>query len=359
MARVLVAMSGGVDSSLAAALLVDEGHDVTGVHLKLADVDLAEQVPGQGCCTLDDAQDARRVAQVLGVDFYVWDLSDVFRREVQAPFATEYAAGRTPNPCITCNDRVKYAALLERARTLGFDVLATGHHVALTENRGRVSLRRPTDRRKDQTYVLYRASQEQLRHSRFPVGAYTKVEVRSMARERGLRTATKPESYDVCFIPAGDTAGYLEGRVSDAPGDIVDLDGRVLGQHRGVWRYTIGQRRGLGLGDHERRFVVDLDARQRRVVVGAREALACHWLELDDLHWISGAPPTDGTGGLTVQIRAHGRPVPACLDGHRVEVDEPLYGVAIGQAAVLYHGDECLGGGVIGTADRAPQLPVA
>lgn len=355
MARVLVAMSGGVDSSVAAALLVEEGHDVTAVHLKLADVDLGEQVPGQGCCTLDDAQDARRVAQVLDVPFYVWDLSEVFRDRVQEPFARAYAAGRTPNPCITCNDRVKYAALLDRARRLGFDALATGHHVRLVTDAGGARLYRAADGRKDQSYVLYRATQEQLQHSRFPVGAMAKDEVRAIAAERGLRTAAKPESFDVCFIPSGDTAAYLEQHVDDAPGDIVDLEGNTVGRHDGVWRYTVGQRRGLGLGDHERRFVVDLDAPARRVIVGAREALACHRIDVDAVHWIAGAPPAPdelGSGSLSVQIRAHGGPVPARIDRHRIHVDEPLFGVAVGQAAVLYRGDECLGGGTIADADR-------
>jgi tRNA-uridine 2-sulfurtransferase len=253
MARVLVAMSGGVDSAVAAALLVDAGHDVTGVHLKLADLPLADQVPGHGCCTLDDAQDARRCAQVLGIPFYVWDMAETFQREVQTPFAESYAAGTTPNPCITCNERVKYAALLDRARSLGFDALATGHHARIVRaGRGAVEpgdgaeLHRGVDQRKDQSYVLYVATPEQLAHTLLPVGEVTKARVRDIAEERGLRVAAKPDSYDVCFIPQGDTAGYLADRLPPAPGPIVDAHGQVLGEHDGIWRYTIGQRRGRG-----------------------------------------------------------------------------------------------------------------
>lgn len=366
MAEVLVALSGGVDSAVAAALLVDAGHAVTGVHLKLADVPLAEQVAGQGCCTLDDAQDARRTAQVLGIPFYVWDLGDLFVREVQAPFAAAYAAGTTPNPCVTCNERVKYAGLLDRATTLGFDALATGHHARLRTADGVVvttptpgaRLVRARDHAKDQTYVLYVATPDQLARSLFPVGELTKAQVRAVAAERGLtRVADKPDSYEVCFVPDGDTASYLADRLPARPGPVVDLHGRVLGRHAGVWRYTIGQRRGLGLGTHERRFVVDLDATSNTVVVGPREALACTWLDLDTPAWATDAGAPIGREGLTLQLRAHGRAVPARVEprpagGLRVHLDEPAHGVAVGQAAVLYEGEVCLGGGRIAAAQR-------
>ena len=240
MAQVLVAMSGGVDSSVAAAMLLELGHDVTGVHLKLADLAIEDQVPGHGCCTLDDAQDARRAAQVLGIPYYVWDLSELFRREVQDPFAQAYAAGITPNPCVTCNERVKYAGLLDKARALGFDALATGHHARLRRHGEVVTapgpdtrLQRAADRHKDQSYVLYVATQDQLDRTLLPVGEIAKDEVRRRAQAFGLRVATKPDSYDVCFIPDGDTAGYLAGHLPPSPGEIVDLDGRPLGRHDG------------------------------------------------------------------------------------------------------------------------------
>ncbi len=371
MSRVLVALSGGVDSAVAAARLVEWAHDVTAVHLRLADVPATEQIPGQGCCTLDDAQDARRTAQVLDVPFYVWDMADVFRDEVQDPFATSYAAGRTPNPCITCNERVKYAALLERATRLGFDALATGHHVRLRGPDGVTPVTAPTagarlfraaDPAKDQTYVLHMATAEQLAASLFPAGESSKDDLRDQARALGLRVADKPDSYDVCFIPGGDTVGYLAKRLPVVTGPVVDLTGAVVGEHDGVWRYTIGQRRGLGLDTHERRFVVDLDATSNTVVVGTRDDLACHWMDLDEVTWTGEDARGRGLAGpVSVQVRAHSAVRPALVevaDGRvRVHLDEPEDGVAIGQSAVLYDGDECLGGGRIAAAQR--PAPVA
>ena len=383
MAQVLVAMSGGVDSAVAAALLAEQGHDVTGVHLKLADLPAEQQLPGHGCCTLDDAQDARRVAQVLGIPFYVWDMSTAFHDEVEAPFAAAYAQGLTPNPCVTCNERVKYARLLERALSLGFDALATGHHARLrragrpvTEPGPGVELHRAADPSKDQSYVLYVATPDQLAATLLPVGELTKPQVRERAAAAGVRVASKPDSYDVCFIPDGDTAGYLADRLPAAPGPIVDGDGRVLGHHDGVWRYTVGQRRGLGLdavppdtgadGRPQRRFVTDVDAASATVRVGPRDDLACRWVELDAPNWTTGSPPTTP---LRVQIRAHGRSVPGRVDvaaaeatgAVRLELDEPVHGVALGQAAVVYDPSDtvCLGGGRVTRADRPAGLPVA
>jgi tRNA-uridine 2-sulfurtransferase len=374
MAEVLVAMSGGVDSAVAAALLVEAGHRVTGVHLKLADVPTDQQVPGHGCCTLDDAQDARRAAQVLGIPFYVWDLSDTFRREVQDPFAAAYAAGTTPNPCVTCNEKVKYAALLDRATELGFDALATGHHARLRRDGAPVSapgagveLCRAADPRKDQSYVLYVATPDQLARTLLPVGELAKTEVRARAADLGLRVADKPDSYDVCFIPDGDTAGYLADELPGAPGPIVDTGGREVGRHDGVWRYTVGQRRGLALtvDPHVRRFVVDVDAPSRTVVVGPRDALACRWLGVDEASWAVGERPVSGDR-VRVQVRAHAPAVLATVHlgaddaGWRVDLDEPLHGVALGQAAVLYDlaDRRCLGGGRITRADRPAGLPL-
>lgn len=374
MAEVLVALSGGVDSAVAAAQLVEAGHRVTGVHLKLAEVDDADQIPGQGCCTLDDAQDARRTADVLGIPFYVWDLTATFRDQVQRPFAARYAAGRTPNPCVDCNEQVKYAALLDRALELGFDGLATGHHAALRAPDGRpvtaptpgARLARGADPRKDQSYVLSVARPQQLAATVLPIGELTKDQVRARAAELGLRVAAKPDSYDICFIPDGDTAGYLADHVDPAPGQVVDVDGTVLGEHDGVWRYTVGQRRNLGLttGTHTRRFVVDLDADSGTVVVGPRAALRCAWLAVEAPTWAVGDVPADGAQ-VRVQIRAHAPSVPAQLrhqaQGWRVELDEPLHGVALGQVAALYDASDriCLGGGRISGADRPAGLPLA
>jgi tRNA-specific 2-thiouridylase len=370
MARVLVAMSGGVDSAVAAELLRTQGHDVTGVHLRLAQVADHEQRPGHGCCGLDDAQDARRTAQVLGIPFYVWDMTDVFLHEVQQPFAAAYAAGTTPNPCVMCNERVKYAALLERALALGFDAIATGHHARL--ERDGVPVREPgpgarllraRDAAKDQSYVLHMATPAQLAATLLPVGELTKEEVRARAVTAGLRVADKPDSYDVCFIPDGDTAGWLRRELGEQPGRIVDLDGTELGTHPGIWGVTVGQRRGLGLDHHERRFVVDVDAESSTVVVGPRSALACGWVDLASPTWTAG-PPADGAE-LRVQLRAHGSSIPARLEHRgagavRLVLAEPAHGVAIGQAAVAYDPSDrvCLGGGRISAADRAARLPV-
>lgn len=360
--RVLVALSGGVDSAVAAALLVDAGHDVAAVHLRLADV--ASSTPGHGCCGLDDAQDARRTAQVLGVPFHVWDLREVFRREVQQPFADAYAAGTTPNPCVTCNARVKVAAVLRRAMALGFDALATGHHARLDRDPGgRPRLRRAIDRAKDQSYVLHVHGPDELARMRTPVGDHTKDEVRALAAARGLRVATKPDSHDVCFVPDRDTRAHLARQLPPAPGAIVDVDGTELGRHDGVWGFTVGQRRGLGLDHHEARWVVDVDADRRRVVVGPRDALRTHWVRLDTAVWQGQGAPVDEER-VDVQVRAHGRPragTVQVVDGAvLVEVDEPLHGVAVGQSCVLYAGarrDVVRGGGTITAAER-PTLPV-
>jgi tRNA-uridine 2-sulfurtransferase len=351
--RILVAMSGGVDSSMAAALLVDEGHDVTGVHLKLADT--PSGLPGRGCCTLDDARDARRVADRLGIPFYVWDLADAFAERVVADFVGEYAAGRTPNPCIRCNERVKYAALLDRAVAAGFDRLATGHHVRLAADPdGTVRLLRPVDAGKDQTDVLYVATQAQLRRSAFPVGWHTKAALRRAAAERGLVTAAKPDSTDICFIPSGDTAEFLAARLGRRPGPIVDADGTVLGTHDGAYAFTVGQRRGLGVGGlAEPRYVT-------RVVgdvltVGRRRDLVVAGLVAEDATWTV-APPAPGEPGLTARVRHLGRDHPADVrvEGDRLHVDFPdagpggrPEGVAPGQAVVVHRGEECLGGGTI------------
>ncbi|HEX6256299.1 MAG TPA: tRNA 2-thiouridine(34) synthase MnmA [Euzebyales bacterium] len=354
----LVAMSGGVDSSMAAALLVEQGHDVTGVHLKMADT--PSGLPGRGCCTLDDARDARRVADVLGIPYYVWDLSTPFRARVVDDFVAEYAAGRTPNPCVRCNERVKYAALLQRARAMGFDALATGHHVRLRHVEGRWRLHRAADRDKDQTYVLYMATQEQLAHTCWPVGEHTKPALRRMASERGLITARKPDSHDICFIPSGDVSGFLRPRLGSRPGPVIGPDGREAARHDGAYRFTIGQRRGLGVaGSAEPLYVTAI--RGDDVHVGPRTALETVAVRATDVSWVAGAPP--GRDGLAAQVRYRSRPLPAMVtpDGDGVRVDfhaERPVGVAPGQAVVVYDGDECLGGGTIAAAAPAQATTV-
>jgi tRNA-uridine 2-sulfurtransferase len=344
--RVLAAMSGGVDSSVAATLLVEAGFEVTGVHLKLADTPAHLQVQGKGCCTVADADDARRVADNLGIPFYVWDLADEFHRAVVADFEAEYAAGRTPNPCARCNERVKVAALLDRATRLGFDALATGHYARVEDGR----LYRAADAAKDQSYVLYMLGPEQLAHLRLPLGTLTKPKVREIAAAHGLRVAAKPESYDICFIPDGDTAGWLERRLGRRAGEIVDRDGRVLGRHDGAYRFTVGQRRGLGLSAPSPRYVLGIEPAANRVVVGERDSLGVGAVELE------AATATDGLGlregRAAVRLRAHGtevgcRVVPTVHGRVRVELDEPVLGIAPGQAGVLYDGDLVLGGGTI------------
>jgi tRNA-uridine 2-sulfurtransferase len=350
--RVLAAMSGGVDSSVAAALLVEAGFDVTGVHLKLSDTPAHLQVQGKGCCTVADADDARRVADTLGIPFYVWDLVDEFHQAVIADFEAEYARGRTPNPCARCNERVKVAGLLERARALGFDALATGHYARVQDGR----LYRAADPAKDQSYVLYMLEREQLEHLRLPLGSLTKPQVRAIAARRGLRVAAKPESYDVCFIPDGDTAGWLERRFGRRAGEVVDQAGNVLGRHDGAYRFTVGQRRGLGVAAPAPRYVLRVEPAANQVVVGGREDLAVRTVELE------GSSATDGQGlrpgRAAARLRAHGAEVGCRVmplqDGRiLLELDEPVLGVAPGQAGVLYDGDLVLGGGTIAATSAA------
>jgi len=353
--RVLVAMSGGVDSSVAAALAVEAGWDVTGVHLKLAETPAHLQVQGKGCCTLADADDARRVAGTLGIPFYVWDMAEEFRRAVVDDFADEYAGGRTPNPCARCNERVKVVGLLARARTLGFDALATGHYARVEGGR----LYRAADRAKDQSYVLYMLGPAELDHLRLPLGRMTKPEVRATAVRLGLRTAAKPESFDVCFVPDGDTAGWLERRLGRRPGQVVDTDGQVLGSHQGAYRYTVGQRRGLGIATATPRYVLRVEPAAARVVVGERAELAIRTVALERVSATDGRGPRPGHA--RVRLRAHGQEAGCQVVplGNRVrlDLDEPVAAVAPGQAAVLYDGDLVLGGGTVAATVPAASSP--
>ena len=348
--RLLAALSGGVDSAVAAALAVEAGHDVTGVHLALSEAPATLRTGSRGCCSKEDARDARRVADVLGIPFYVWDLADRFRADVVDDFVAEYAAGRTPNPCLRCNERIKFAAVLDRALALGFDAVVTGHHARLEDG----VLRRSVDLAKDQSYVLAVLTPEQLAGTVLPLGDLTKDEVRVHAAERGLGVADKPDSHDVCFIADGDTAGFLRDRLGAQPGPVVDaLTGAVVGRHDGAYAYTVGQRRGLALtvpaSDGRPRYVLSVEPVSRTVTVGPGEALDVHVVHGDRPRWLDPRPlPT----ACEVQLRAHGA-VHACVvhadgDRWRLELATPARGVAPGQAAVLYDGDRVLGSATIG-----------
>lgn len=347
--RVLVAMSGGVDSSVAAALLVEQGHEVIGVTMRLAG-------SGSRCCSLDDVEDAHRVARRLGIRFYVADYADDFRREVMEGFADAYLAGRTPIPCVACNGRFKFHRLLARARALGADAVATGHY-ARTERdpaTGAVALLRGADPAKDQSYFLFDLGPAQLAHARFPVGALDKAEVRARARALGLATADKPESMEICFVPDGDYAAVVEALrpgAAPGPGEVVDEAGRTLGRHPGVHRFTVGQRRGLDVALGRRVYVKALDAARNRVVVAPREGLAAGGARLSGTRWVAGAPPP---APVRAQVRvrhrhagAGARVEPAPEGAATIRFDAPVEAVTPGQAAVFYDGERVLGGGWI------------
>ena len=343
--RIVVAMSGGVDSSVVAALAVESGAEVIGVTLQLYDHGAAVGRAGS-CCAGKDIADARAVADRLGIAHYVFDHETRFRESVIDRFADDYAAGRTPIPCVRCNQGVKFTDLFGLARELGADCLATGHYVRRVEGPGGPELHRAHDPARDQSYFLFATTREQLAFLRFPLGGLPKARVREMAAEHRLAVAAKPDSQDICFVPDGDYAGLVRRLrpETEAPGEIVDLGGRVLGRHRGVAGYTVGQRRGLEIGGApEPLYVVRIDAAARRLVVGPKRALAVEQAFLDDLNWLG----EDFAGDLEVKVRSLARPVPARFDGRTVSFALPEYGVAPGQAAVFYRGERMLGGGWI------------
>ena len=363
--RVLAAMSGGVDSAVAAARAADAGHDVTGVHLALSANPGSYRTGARGCCTLEDARDARRAADVIGIPFYVWDMADRFHRDVVQDFVDEYARGHTPNPCLRCNEKIKFAAVLDRAVALGFDVVCTGHHARLLPGAGGSQrLARSVDEAKDQSYVLAVLTSEQLARAMFPLGDSTKDQVRHEAAERGLGVADKPDSHDVCFIADGDTRKFLEGQLGAANGSIVDAEGTVVGSHTGSYGFTVGQRKGLRLGtpapDGRPRYVLNIEPVSNTVTVGSAEALDVREIEASRPVW-SGCRPPAGPVDCRVQLRAHGQVYPARAwpdrDGEilRIRLAESARGVAPGQAAVLYDGDTVLGSATITQAgDLAP-----
>ncbi|RIQ30887.1 tRNA 2-thiouridine(34) synthase MnmA [Jiangella rhizosphaerae] len=362
--RVLAAMSGGVDSAVAAARLVEAGHDVTGVHLALSSNPQSFRTGARGCCTIEDSRDARRAADVLGIPFYVWDLAERFRADVVDDFVAEYAAGRTPNPCLRCNEKIKFAAVLDRALALGFDAVGTGHYARIVDGPGGRELHRAADPEKDQSYVLGVLTAEQLEHAVFPLGDTVKADVRDEAERRGLAVARKPDSHDICFIADGDTAGFLRGQLGDAPGEVVDTAGAVVGTHEGTYGFTIGQRKGLRIGtpapDGKPRYVLDISPVDRRVTVGPREALAVDAVTGVAPRWC-GAPPVSGQElSCLAQFRAHGTPVEAVAtvsgDGLlEVAFAAAQEGVAPGQAVVLYDGSRVIGSATIDATRSAAR----
>jgi len=347
-------MSGGVDSSVATARLVDAGHEVVGVHLALAKTHSNGRT--RGCCTLDDARDARRVADMLGIPFYVWDLSEQFAHDVIDDFLAEYQAGRTPNPCVRCNQSIKFKAVLDRALAMDFDAIATGHYARVVTGTTGVELHRAEDSEKDQSYVLAVMSPEALDRTILPLGDDVKDTVRNEAEQRGLLVARKPDSHDICFIPDGDTAGFVARRVGAQPGDMVDAEtGDVVGQHDGTFGFTIGQRRGLGIAGGPPRYVVDVNPASRVVTVGPPTLLDIDRIEGIEPVW-HGARVTE----VMVQVRAHGAPVPARVSEveGRVIIDlhESIRGLAAGQCAVMYDGTRVMGAA---TVDRTRRLASA
>ncbi len=360
--RILVAMSGGVDSAAAAALLVEAGHEVTGATLKLWCYGGAGASP-RSCCSLRDIEDARAAAGALGIRHYVLDEESDFDREVVTPFVRSYLDGETPNPCVRCNTHLKFGSLLARARHLGFDAVATGHYARREETPEGPVLRRAVDAAKDQSYVLWGLSREDLAASRFPLGGSTKSEAREVARRAGLPLAGKIESQDICFVQGGRYGEFVTARASEAPqtrpGELVDTAGRVLGEHRGAVHYTVGQRRGLGVAAGEPLYVVRVDAARNRVVVGSERDLYRDSMTVRGVNWVSCPPPREPVAA-EVKVRYRARPAAAVVrpEGEaRVRVDfaGPQRAVAPGQSAVFYRGDVVLGGGVIDREEGAAR----
>jgi tRNA-specific 2-thiouridylase len=356
--RVLAAMSGGVDSAVAAARAVDAGHDVVGVHMALSAKPGTLRTGSRGCCTIEDSHDARRAADMLEIPFYIWDFAEKFTEEVITDFLSEYEQGRTPNPCVRCNEKIKFAALLDRGMALGFDAVCTGHYAQLSVSEGAPELRRAVDEGKDQSYVLASLTPEQLRHSMFPLGDTRKSQVRVEAEERGLFVAKKPDSHDICFISDGDTRGFVESRLGARPGQVVDDEtGEVLGEHAGVHGFTIGQRKGIGVeapaSDGKPRYVLSLEPVTATVRVGAREKLA-----VSEIRTQLPVYPSDnvlpGPTECSIQVRAHGGVADAVItptgEGLDVRLREPLHGIAAGQKLVAYDGDVVLAAATIDAA---------
>lgn len=367
--RVIVAMSGGVDSAVAAGLLLRQGYDVIGITMRLwtQEDPLASRYQRR-CCPAEDIDDAATAAGLLAIPHYVLNMEEQFSEHVVDYFVDEYRRGRTPNPCLPCNERIKFHSLLERAQAFDADYLATGHYARIEHLDGRYRLLTAVDHDKDQSYVLYMLGQDELSRVLFPIGGFRKHEIRAVATELGLPMAGKPDSADICFLPTEDYRDFIEQRVPQSAGDIVDSAGEVVGRHRGVAAYTIGQRRGLGIAAGERRFVTEIDPQLNVITIGPEEELYCTALTAEALRWVAGAPPADEFAA-DVKIRYRSASTPAVIrmteDGAEVRFERPQRAVAPGQAVVFYRlderrldegrNDEVLGGGIIDTAQRLTE----
>ena len=349
--RVVVAMSGGVDSSAAAAILKKEGYDVIGVTMRLWTEDGSLPSLRRRCCSLEEAEDARRVCQVLDIPFYVLNFEVQFRTYVVDYFCREYLRGRTPNPCLACNRNIKFDLLLNRALALGADYLATGHYARIERSNGGYLLLKATDLAKDQSYVLYTLGQRELEHLLFPLGSYNKSQARQLAQEMGLPVWNKAESQEICFVTDGDYHNFLAARELQQPGDIVDIEGKVLGKHKGIGFYTVGQRRGLGLASREPLYVLSIEPQKNRVVVGSNEQLLCSELCASEVSYVSGGLSQEPIN-VTAKIRYKSPESRAVLypQGRKARIvfEERQRAITPGQAVVFYKGDVVLGGGIIG-----------